>query len=219
MMGDREQVFLIKGREYVITRDGFIKQLRPKRFPYTAAYNSAQSTTATMAGVRIGYLLAHVSYERLRMFSVLELGPGAGVFFDALRPMVREMRGLDIGPSRYSTVTMSAARAQSFDMLCAFDVIEHFHDIDDLWKFDFKYGYLSFPCVPAGALVDRRLLGRWRHFKPDEHIYYLPTQPFVKWITAHDYEVVSEGCPEDCLRTRWSGDEINIGTWIIKRRA
>src|SRR5205823_4697203 len=103
------------------------------------------------------------------------------------------------------------AHTTQWDLLCAFDVLEHFEEIDELWRHSFTWGYFSLPAPPSTGVSES-----WRHFKPHEHLWYITQRQFMEWTTAHEYEVVASGTPEDCIRTRWDPDEANINTFLIR---
>jgi hypothetical protein len=202
----------INGYNYELNSYGMMRQLNPKKFDYSKKYLDKQSTNENMSWLRIGYLSNVISYECLRDSKVIELGPGTGMFFDILQPYVRTIDGYDIVESKYSTVTLEDVRSTKWDLLCAFDVLEHFEEIDDLWKIDFKWGYFSMPCPPTSGIT-----ATWKHLKPNEHIWHIKPTSFKFWAEDHGYSVVASGSPEDLIRNRWDEKERNINSFIIKR--
>lgn len=205
------EIIDVNGYKYEVNSYGMLKQLNPKKFDYSKAYLDKQSTTRNMSWLRIGYLLGVVSFDYLTKATVLELGPGSGMFFDTLKPHVANIEGHDVAKSEYSTVSLEYIQSNKWDLLCAFDVLEHFEEIDDLWKIDFEYGYFSMPCPPANGI------NNWRHLKPNEHIWHIPSESFKKWANDHKYEVLLNGQPEDLIRRRWDQKKANINSFIIKK--
>ena len=168
-----------------------------------------------MAYLRIGYMLANISWSEFNGARVLELGPGNGVQLAALRQVGCFADGLDLHEqSLHTTIPRGQAERVEWDILLACDVLEHFHNIDGLWRFPFKYAYISTPALPDPASVD---LSAWRHFKPDEHVYYIEAAAFHLWAQAHKYHVLAFGCPEDVIRARWNASYPNIHSFIMRR--
>lgn len=203
----------IGGFQYERTSLGMLRQVAPAPFVYDASYLQRQSTTPEMSYLRLGYLLAQIPYDRLRSCQVLELGPGKGVFFEILKPHVRVLEGHDAAAeSVYNTICWEDATAREWDLVVAFDVLEHFPDIDVLWQLPFEYGLFSIPSPPAGGVH-----AAWRHFKPNEHLWHITASQFALWVAAHGYSTVASGCPEDCIRNRWNPGESNINSFVIQR--
>ncbi len=199
--------------QFDVTPLGMLRQRDPGAFRYDPDYLQRQSTTAEMSYLRLGYLMAQISYDELRTYDVLELGPGAGVFFDVLKPHVRSMAGHDaVSESDYCTLGWNESTHQPWDLVCGFDVLEHFADIDSLWQLDFRWGFFSLPAPPRGGVI-----ATWRHFKPDEHIWYVTAEQFEQWAALHGYRLEAAGCPEDCIRRRWDDSQNNINSFLIRR--
>jgi hypothetical protein len=205
--------FTIDGVELTYNEYGMIKQKNPAPFDYSKPYLEQQSTNLEMSYLRLGYLLSTVPYENLKKASALELGPGTGNFFEVVKNHVKSIDGFDIADSKYSTVSLKEAQSRKWDIVFGFDVLEHFHDIDDLWKIDFTYGYFSSPCPPVKGIFKE-----WRHWKPNEHIYHITMQQFVNWVADHDYELLGYGHPEDLLRKRWDEKQANINSFVIMKK-
>lgn len=205
----------INGREHeVCPRTGFIKQVDAKPFRYDEAYTNRQSTTHAMAYLRLGVMMAVIGYETLKQSRTLEIGPGSGMLMDVIRPHVASIDGYDVGPSRWSTLNHTQATSRPFDLLVACDVIEHMPDIEALFSYNFTHAYISLPCPPDDITV----FGTWRHFKPDEHLWYLPAHAFIKWVGCHGYAVIYHGSPEDAIRHRWNSTLPNVSTCILQRK-
>lgn len=170
-------------------------------------------TNIEMAFLRLGLLSAFVPYEKLRKSKILELGPGNGILMASWYSKGIKVEGFDVLDSIYTTIDSNSVYNIKWDILLAFDVIEHFVDIDDLWKISFEYGFFSVPHPPKEGINPE-----WRHYRPNEHIWYFDDVAFEKWITAHDYLLLYKGTPEDILRYRWDMNQPNIMTYIIRRK-
>ena len=205
----------IGGVPHGYNKYGMLQQINPQKFDYSKPYLAQQSTNLEMAYLRIGFLLGYVPYETLKEAKVLELGPGTGSFIEVIKKYAKSIDGFDVAPtSEYTTVTLDQVQSTEWDILCAFDVIEHFQDVDDLWKINFNIGYFSSPCPPS-----KGVFAEWRHFKPNEHLTYIGAKEFYPWAEQHGYRVLACAYPEDCIRKRWDENEVNINSFIIKRNA
>lgn len=201
--------------EFEKTRFGMLKQKNAISREYLESYTIVNSrTNSDMAYLRLGNLLGHVPYDVVfdEKNCHLELGPGNGVNLAIWRSKGIKIEGFDIAKSIYTTISEEWIYQKHFNILCAWDVLEHFTNIDDIFEIDFDYGYFSIPRLPKSGISES-----WRHFRPNEHIYYCDEISFEKWVNYHGYELLYWGCPEDVIRERQYKDEININSYIIKR--
>jgi len=181
---------------------------------YDADYLIRNSkTNIEMAYLRLGILLGYVSYDFLRKARILELGPGNGILMANWYSKGIKVEGFDIVESLYTTINENTVYNTKWDILLAFDVIEHFIDIDDLWKINFEYGFFSVPYPPRDGIKPG-----WRHYRPNEHIWYFDDVAFEKWINANDYILLYKGTPEDVIRERWDLNQPNIMSYIIRKK-
>jgi hypothetical protein len=198
----------VKTIEYKTDKYGFLKQQNTQPFDYSLDYKAKQATNSKMAWLRLGWLSALIPYEELRDFNVVDIGAGNNCFVREAEKVFKRIVPYDLtGESIADTELYSTV----WDLLVMSDVLEHYQDIDDLWELQFKYALISYPETPD---ID---LERWRHYKPNEHIYCLNRPDFYRWVMGHGYYVVASGSPEDILRHRWDPDFVNITTVLIKR--
>lgn len=198
---------------YVYDEYGFLKQVSHQVFEYTEEYKKRQGTNVAMSFLRLGWLSAHFSYERLRDMFVVDVGCGNGEFMKRAENLFFHICGYDIvGDS----ITKHELMNTHWDMVVLSDVLEHFEDIDELFRMKWEYCMLSFPETPVVGTFKE--LQSWRHFKPNEHIYHLYADGIVEWVEViHGAKVVDVGNFEDVIRTRWDEQKTNISTVLIKR--
>jgi len=192
---------------------GMLYQIDYVSFKYNSEYSLSQQTNDKMSYLRLGCLLGIIPYDELKSSVVLEIGPGNGKFMEVIGELVDNIYGFDITDTPFSTISSEEALSKQWDILCAFDVLEHFPDIEYLWKYNFDIGYFSIPCPPKDGIDEK-----WRHFKPNEHLWHITAEQFENWINAHGYDLIYSGCPEDIIRKRWNQLQVNINSFIIKRR-
>lgn len=206
----------IGGIEHERLDNGFIRQVEPAPYTYTPDYANAQSTTEAMSYLRLGIIAREMGYDALTGANVIELGPGSGVMMEVMRRHCRGVDGFDLAKTEHSTISHDQAIGRRWTLLVACDVLEHFPKLESLFDYNFDWAYLSTPCRPEA--VDWNELAGWRHFKPDEHLWYFSRDELAKWFEQHGYEVRYAGHAEDLIRDRWDRSKGNISSYVIKRR-
>lgn len=194
-------------------RHGFWRQVDPEPFQYTEAYKSAQGTTTDMAWCRLGFLWSAVDPAEARMWKVCDVGSGNGCFArEASKFFFQEVKEYDVSGR---SISREELESTDWDLVFLTDVLEHFSDIQDLFRIHFRHGFFSFPETPE--VKDWRELKEWRHFKPDEHVWCLNEKGMREWFYQHRYTVLASGHPEDSIRRPQIGLPHNISTMVVKR--
>lgn len=206
----------IGGIEHERLENGFIRQVEPAPYTYTPDYANAQSTTEAMSYLRLGIIAREMGYDALTQASVLELGPGAGVMMEVMRRHCRSVDGFDLAKTHYVTVSDDEAKRRKWDLLVACDVLEHFPKLESLFDYQFDWAYISTPCRPEA--IDWNELAGWRHFKPNEHLWYFTLDELRAWFDARGYEVRYAGHAEDLIRARWDRSKANISSLVVRRK-
>ena len=188
---------------------GFWKQVNPRPFKYDLEYKKRQSTNTAMDWLRLGWLSNHLPVSAMRGFNVVDIGAGNGSFVTEAAKVFRRIVPYDLAGE---SITEEELYSTHWDIICLSDVLEHYHNIDDLWRLKFTYAFISFPEAP-----ENYDLIKWKHCKPNEHVYMLNAASFALWVQRWEYVVVAAGCPEDLLRTRWDPARPNISTFLIRR--
>ena len=190
----------------------FIKQITPERIAYDENYISQCRTTEQMAYMRLGWLAAHFSYESLKQFCVVDIGSGQGIMLPVLEKACKVVKNYDLsGPS----ITKEELESTHWDLIVLNDVLEHYDNINDLFKLKWSFALISFPETPVVQSFDE--LRTWRHFRPNEHIYHLHVVGMREWVNRNNARVVKANNFEDILRTRWDETKTNITTMLIER--
>ena len=200
--------------EVLFSRDqnNFWKQQNPVPIPYTQEYKQAQQTNEAMSWLRIGCLITTlgVNVNDLRSWQVCDVGSGNGTFIKEVGSLFKRACNYDVcGQS----ITKEELYSQHWDIIFLTDVLEHFTDVNDLFKIHYTYLFLSFPECPL--VEDWHVLTKWRHFKPNEHIYMLRADDVRNWLYENGHIPLYQGNPQDCIRK--SSDYVNITTQIYKR--
>lgn len=210
-MHNKNNIDLPDGYEY---EGPFIKQVTHSCFEYTTDYKARQSTNDLMSYLRLGWLSSHIDYEEMHKLSLVDIGCGNGVFLECVRGKFKTVCGYDVcGDS----ISRDQLYSDDWGIIILSDVLEHFDDINDLMKMSWKYAMISFPETPHVESFEE--LEQWRHFKPNEHLYYLDEKGMADWLrnTYPEVCVVGSGHYEDLIRTRWDDSIPNITTMLLRR--
>lgn len=193
---------------------GFWKQQNYEPFNYDSEYKNKQSTTLEMSYLRIGYFLNFINnkeLKNLKNWKMCDVGSGNGIFAKICKKFFGYSAEYDLSGN---TISKDELEGTKWDLIVLTDVLEHYYDIEDLFRINFKYLFLSFPETPNVSNLEE--LSLWKHFKPNEHIYCLNKDGMIKWFEEHNCEVLGCGNPEDLIRK--SERDINITTMIIKNK-
>jgi len=197
---------------YEIDKYGFIKQSSHTTFNYDVDYKMRQGTTAEMAFMRIGWICAVIGYENVSKFNVVDIGCGNGMFVECAKKVFKSAYGFDLDGE---SITKEELLKTEWDLIVLTDVIEHMEDIDSIFDINWKYSMISFPETPDVSEFDE--LRNWRHFKPNEHLYFLKSVGVKEWMERNGCEVICQDCFEDAIRKRWDKNKINISSILSKR--
>jgi len=193
---------------------GFWKQMDAKPIEYDENYKAVQKTTPFMAGIRIGYLLdaLKINANDLSGMVACDVGSGNGCMSQSCWPLFKRFCNYDLSGD---SITADELYSTAWDVIFLTDVLEHFSNIDDLFKINFRRLLLSFPETPSDFQRQDDLIG-WRHYRPDEHIYCLNAAGVCDWLEARGYYIAARGNPEDAIR-KYPPHRVNISTVVAIR--
>ena len=141
--------------------------------------------------------------KELKPKTVLDYGAGVG-WFRAWRPSGVKVDSYDIGcyPS-------TGILQESYDVVCFFDVLEHFVILTELLPIFNKARFIvgTIPILP----IDKPLKV-WKHFKPGEHTHHRPKEDWVATFKYLGWRVQKEGSPECPPRS-------DIWSFILERNS
>jgi len=208
----RDRIYLPDG--YAHER-GFVRQTEPHDFVYDENYKARQSTNEAMSYMRLGWLAAHIPYDDWAEMSMVDIGCGSGEFVKHASDKFKRVRGYDVCGT---SISRDELMDTEWDIAVMSDVVEHFNDIEELFDIQWNHAFISFPETPAFETFEE--MREWRHFKPNEHLWYLNIEGFLHWIEKEHREatVVSSSNFEDSIRTRWNRQMTNISTVLLKRK-
>lgn len=198
----------------IYTKDsvyGFWRQQNPKHFDYSLAYKNTQSTTESMCWLRLGFLSSYIAPAQFAQLDVCDVGSGNDTFVHNFKHLFRRLCGYDLAGE---SISKEMLYGTLWDVVFLTDVLEHFEDIEDLFKISWRCLFLSFPETPADCATQQQL-EQWKHYKPDEHIWCLNARGMIQWFNDHNCEVVRIGAPEDLIRRPPNNLDVNITTMIV----
>ena len=192
---------------------GFWKQVNPIPMTYTEEYEKSQSTTMEMSWLRLGEFSSRVSmlFKKTPDYSkwkVCDVGSGNGTFQKEASKVFGYACGYDVVGSSISKEELYGTH---WNAIFLTDVLEHFTDINDLFKITTDIVYLSFPECPK--VDDWRELKTWRHYKPNEHLWMLNGDGVVQWLIDNGWLSCQPSHVEDMIR-RNPDVEHNISTIV-----
>lgn len=195
-------------------KNGFLHQKTHIPFEYDLEYKKKQSTNKEMSYLRLGWLSASIPYEKLKNFCAVDVGSGNGEFSRYAKTVFKEICEYDLSGE---TISKEQLFSTNWDLAVFSDVIEHFPDINEFFEIPWKYALVSFPETPQ--FYDFNDLKEWRHFKPNEHLWYMNSKSFIKWAKSiiPSLQILNFGYFEDLIRKRWDDDLPNIATILLKR--
>jgi len=200
---------------YEKKQDGVLHQLNSVPIQYDNAYvGQAAFSHKSTANLRVGYILEHIPASEL--ISVLDFGSGQGHF-------VKNMNSV-IPTSAYDLANLPELEdfyiqnpyQYNFSLVTFFDSLEHCYDIG--WVIsNIKARYICIS-VPWCHSYSEYWMTKWRHFKPNEHLWYFTEKSLLTFMDRMGYNCLYRGNIEDCLRKPQYIDLPNILTGIFHKR-
>jgi hypothetical protein len=164
-----------------------------------------------MAGLRLGYLVSKLGYWPK---SILDVGYGNGDFLRICKNKI-DSYGNDISgyPVPEGVTFVKNIFERHYDVICFFDVLEHFEKIDFVQNLKCDYIFLSLPW--CHNFSDEWFLN-WKHRRPDEHLWHFDEKSIKNFFNEMGYETIDYSNIEDLIRVS-NEDYPNILTCILKK--
>lgn len=203
--------------DYIINENGVLSQVDPTPITYDFnyimdGYGTIGEKRKQMSYLRYAYMCGAIG----KPHKILEIGYGTGDFLSVCHAEGIECCGFDITgiPTPYGVESVSDVN-EFVDVVCMFDVLEHFKDINMIAELNAKYVYVSLPnCqYPTDQLYLEKV---YPHLKPNEHLHHFNYNSLKRHFESHGYTIVTWGYPEDAIRKR-PNYEKNILTAIFKK--
>jgi len=146
---------------------------------------------------------------------LLDVGYGNGDFLKVCSQKVKSCYGNDVSnyPLPNGVKFIEDITKHEFDVVCFFDSLEHFENIDFISKINTKYIFISLPWCHYKS---DDWFSSWKHRREDEHLWHFNETSLVKFMSEMGYEVLKISNLEDIIRKPINEDE-NILTGIFKK--
>ena len=205
---------------YLLLPNGLIKQDSIIKFKYGAEYSKHYDRlgelSRNMSFLRLGFILGALNYTPK---TILDIGYGNGDFLKTASNIINDCYGYDIGneyllPANIKILDSLPDIAQhKFDVVCLFDVLEHFDNIYDIKNIQTSYVCIS---VPNCNYQSDEWFKNWKHRKPNEHIWHFNEESLKNFFTEIGYKCVKITNIEDTIR-KDKDNTPNILTGIFEK--
>ena len=204
---------------YEILNNGVIKQKKIKKkiqeynIDYiNQRYNQYGEKGPQMAGLRLGNLISKIGRTP---HSILDVGYGNGDFLKLCVQGIEKCYGNDITnyPLPEGVEFVDNIFNNHYDVVCFFDVLEHFEDINFIQKVNCNYIYIS---IPWCHNFSEEWFMKWKHRREDEHLWHFNDLSLENFFKEKNFNLIQKSNIEDIIRTSSDGYE-NILTCIFKK--
>ena len=205
---------------YEVLPNGLIKQVNIKKKLQTYnnkyvddRYNTYGIKGHQMSGLRLGYLISSINKIPE---SILDVGYGNGDFLKLCSESKIKCYGNDISgyPLPSGVTFVNSIIDNYYEVICFFDVLEHFEDITFIKELNCKYVYVS---VPWCHYLNDEWFENWRHRREDEHLWHFDDKSIIKFFNEMGYELLNKSNVEDTIRKHENTLE-NILTCIFYKK-
>ena len=185
---------------YEILSNGVIKQKKIEKilynYDYSNNYNSYKDNGTNFAHLRLGALLGILGKTPT---SILDVGYGNGDFLKAASKIIPECYGADISdyPVPKNCKKIELNDNKYYDVICFFDSLEHFDDINIIGSLNCEYIFIS---VPWCHYFNDNWFTKWYHRKENEHLWHFNKKALESHFAIHGYKCIYTSSIEDTIR-------------------
>jgi hypothetical protein len=188
---------------YKILENGIITQINREPFnyglDYSANYNKLGELGKRMAHLRLGYLLGVLGYTPK---TLLDVGYGNADFLSVASTFIEKCYGSDVTsdyplPENVQYLSPEKIYDEKFDVVCFFDVLEHFDDIYDIRKLQSDIVYVS---LPNCNYKSDEWFDSWKHRKPNEHLWFFNEDSLKTFFEEIGFKCIATSNVEDIIR-------------------
>jgi hypothetical protein len=203
---------------YVTLSSGIIKQINVQKITYNSEYNEKYNRYGEkgnyLSYLRLGVLLGALGR---RPESIVDVGFGNGDFLRACVKSIKHVFGCDISdyPTPEGATKIELKDISNADVVCFFDSLEHFDNIDFIKDLDTKYIFIS---VPWCHNISEEWFLNWYHRRENEHLYHFNEESLKQFFSNSGYECIFTHNFEDIIRVNPSVAPLpNILSCIFKK--
>jgi len=152
-----------------------------------------------MAGLRLGYLLGSIKED---IGSILDVGYGGGDFLNICTERGLDSYGIDVPGVSLPKGAKEGNLENYYDIVCFFDSLEHFPDIDFVRNLKCKYVCISVPWCHFCSKKDlgEEWFSEWKHRRYGEHLWHFDDKSLENFLNECGFKVISKSNIEDTIR-------------------
>ena len=160
------------------------------------------SSCDSMSAARVGIVLGTLDLPPGAR--ILDIGYANGAFLKAMERIGYDVYGMDLHGQDMGIREVGYDTPLVYDLVCFFDSLEHFEDIDLPLQLQTRHVVVSLPMRPAFFPEKAKL---WKHFKPGEHLHYFCPESLDAYMRRWGLtRLLSHGHPEDVVRGRLNAE-------------
>jgi len=204
---------------YNTLENGVIKQVNYKKISYNIdysnKYNHYGEKSNYLSYLRLGVLLGALNRTPE---SILDVGYGNGAFLKSAKNIINHCAGLDISgfPLPEDIHIETSLFHNHYDVICFFDSLEHFDNINIIDKLDCNYVFIS---VPWCHNYSPSWFMNWYHRRPNEHLWHFNDKSLIAFFQENGYEKIYMSNYEDTIRKNVSCEgHPNILSALFKKK-
>lgn len=165
-------------------------------YEYSNAYNKYAERSIQFSYLRLGVLLGVLDKTPQ---SLLDVGYGNGDFLRVASSCIKKCYGSDLSdyPVPANCKKVDLLDNHFYDVICFFDSLEHFDDINIINRLNCEYIFIS---VPWCHYFSDTWFIKWYHKKPNEHLWHFNKQSLIAFFNEHGYEMKYSSNIEDIVR-------------------
>jgi len=189
-------------RNYEKTQDGVIKQIERKPYDYSIEYSDSRYSVfddrGNILNLRLGYIIGTIGHIPK---SLMDVGYGNGDFLDCCVHSIPTLYGNDVEPAyplKEGIKFVKDITSVEAEVITFFDSLEHFPDIEFVKDLKCKYAVITLPWCWGGD--DDEWFEKWKHRKPDEHLYHFDEKSLTKFMDRMGYDIINYTNIEDKVR-------------------
>ncbi len=203
---------MIEGYEKL--RSGVIRQISPNPPAYDEQYVTRYNTNLggradELSCLRLGLLLGSINQSILKL---LDVGYGDGNFLERASTVVKNCYGYDTSPAfplpaKTNIESVNKITGTYYDVVTFFNSLEHIDNLDFLSEIQCKFLVVT---VPWCHNFSDDWFDKWKHRKPDEHIWHFNDETLIRFMAENGYTAMHYSNAEDTLR----GEKIGYASYL-----
>ena len=184
--------------------NGIIRQVKVEKIEYNVdysnKYNNYGENSNYLSHLRLGVLLGSINKIPN---SILDVGYGNGSFLNCAKKIIKNCSGFDISgyPLSNDITIVDSIFDRHHDVICFFDSLEHFDNINILDKLDCDHVFIS---VPWCHYFSDEWFITWYHRRPNEHLWHFNDKSLTEFFRENGFECVHMSNFEDAIRVNAS---------------